>query len=124
MQFNTAGQYADHVPGIGLAAPILAVAFLDGDAGQDGDAVIALESPDKLIGKAKRGNSSGRKINVLRFDFLEADNIGAGFLHHARQHLQTQTDGIYVPSGNTHGNSGFPVGIKARHAPFPRGNAK
>ena len=71
-------------------------------SGEDRDAVIRL-LPEGLDVVAEGFKFEPGKCLVEAFDFLEADDIGRGFLEPAEHRVDAGLDGIDVPGGDFHG---------------------
>ena len=92
------------------------------DAGERGDAVIPLLARDRDMGKAERAKLARGKVPLDAFDLLQAEEIGPVGSHEAAHEIESESDGVDVPGGETeaHGpKDRFARGQK-QASPLPR----
>jgi len=93
--------------GIALAAIFIGPGFLEGQARENGDPVIALLAIDRLMGGSQFPEGIAGKELVRAFRFLQAQNIRLCLFQKTKRLWRTQANGIDVPSSKTNGGHVF-----------------
>ena len=78
-------------------ANVAALDHAERDAGENGDAVIALLPRDRDMGKAERAQLQLGKPVIDAFDLLQAENVGLVGLGEALDEIEPEPDRIDVP---------------------------
>ena len=71
----------------------------EGNAGEDGDAVIALLPCDRHMVETERAERQLGEQPVNALDFLEAENVRLVRAGEAPNQIETQSDRVDVPGG-------------------------
>jgi hypothetical protein len=99
---------------VATPADVAALFEREGQAGEGGDAVLALLAGDRDMGKAKRTELELGGFSLDAFDLLQAEHVGPVRPHYARDEIDPQPDGVDVPGGEAEAHGAAKIDARDR----------
>ena len=88
----------ERVAPVRAPAPVARAALLDGQAGEDRNAVIGLDAVEHRMAVAERMEGLDREAVALDLDLLEAEHVGRALGRQALDAVDAQPDRVHVPA--------------------------